>query len=75
MKPLINILITLSIDSLEVFKEGQWLELKATRGKAACKILVDTTFKPVPEYQNISDEYGLFTNYVQGKFVDDFWWK
>ena len=60
---------------IEVFKEGQWLELKATKGKAACKILVDTTFKPVPEYQNISDEYGLFTDYVQGGFIDDFWWK
>ena len=60
---------------IEVFKEGEWLELKATKGKAACKILVDTAFKPVPEYQNISDEYGLFTDYVQGKFIDDFWWK
>ena len=60
---------------IEVFKENKWLELKAERGKAACKILVDDTFKPVAERKNIADENGNFTNYVQGQFVDDFWWK
>ena len=60
---------------IEVFKEGMWRELKATKGKAACKILVDDTFKPVAEKRNIADEYQNFTNYVQGSFVDDFWWK
>ena len=60
---------------IEVKKDGIWMELKATRGKAACKILVDDTFKPVEERRNIADENQNFTNYVQGKFVDDFWWK
>ena len=60
---------------IEVFKEGMWRELKATKGKAACKILVDDTFKPVAEKRNIADEHQNFTNYVQGTFVDDFWWK
>ena len=60
---------------IEVFKENDWMELKATTGKAACKILVDDTFKPVVERRNIADENQNFTNYVQGKFVDDFWWK
>ena len=60
---------------IEVQKNGVWMELKATRGKAACKILVDDTFKPVKERRNIADENQNFTNYVQGKFVDDFWWK
>ena len=60
---------------IEVKKDGVWMELKATRGKAACKILVDDTFKPVKERRNIADENQNFTNYVQGKFVDDFWWK
>ena len=60
---------------IEVQKNGVWMELKATRGKAACKILVDDTFKPVVERKNIADENQNFTNYVQGKFVDDFWWK
>ena len=60
---------------IEVFKEEKWMELTATRGKAACKILVDDTFTPVPERKNIADENGNFTDYVQGKFVNDFWWK
>ena len=60
---------------IEVQKNGVWMELKATRGKAACKILVDDTFKPVAERRNIADENQNFTNYVQGQFVNDFWWK
>ena len=60
---------------IEVWKNDQWMELTATRGKAACKILVDDTFKPVAERRNIADENQNFTNYVQGKFVNDFWWK
>ena len=60
---------------IEVWKNDKWMELTATRGKAACKILVDDTFKPVEERRNIADENQNFTNYVQGKFVNDFWWK
>jgi hypothetical protein len=60
---------------IEVYKNGVWMPLNAERGKAACKILVDDTFTPVPERKNIADENGNFTDYVQGKFVDDFWWK
>ena len=51
------------------------MELKATTGEAACKILVDDTFKPVVERRNIADENKKFTNYVQGTFQDDFWWE
>ena len=61
--------------TIEVKKDNTWMELEATRGKAACKILVDDTFVPVVERKNIADENQNFTNYVQGKFVDDFWWK
>ena len=60
---------------IEVLKNDSWMELKATTGEAACKILVDDTFTPVPERQNIADKNKKFTDYVQGKFVDDFWWK
>ena len=60
---------------IEVFKDDKWMELKAETGKAACKILVDDTFVPVKERQNIADANGNFTDYVQGNFVDDFWWK
>jgi hypothetical protein len=51
------------------------MELKATTGEAACEIMVDDTFIPVPERKNIANEYLRFTDYVQGAFVDDFWWK
>jgi hypothetical protein len=51
------------------------MELEATRGEAACKILVDDTFVPVRERRNIADENLKFTDYVQGAFQDDFWWK
>ena len=60
---------------IEVYKNNSWMELKATTGEAACKILVDDTFKPVTERRSIANEYKLFTNYVQGAFLDDFWWK
>ena len=61
--------------NIDVSKNGTWMELKATTGHAACKILVDDTFVPVRERRNIANEYKEFTNYVQGAFVDDFWWK
>ena len=61
--------------TIEVFKEGTWMPLTATTGRAACKILVDDSFVPVSERRNISDQYGLFTNYVRGQFQNDFWWK
>lgn len=60
---------------IEVKKNNVWMDLPANRGEAACKILVDDTFKPVRERRNIADENQHFTNYVQGSFVDDFWWK
>ncbi|SHM78906.1 hypothetical protein SAMN04488494_2613 [Xylanibacter ruminicola] len=60
---------------IEVSKNGSWMELQATRGEAACKILVDDTFVPVPERRNIANENKKFTDYVQGTFVDEFWWK
>ena len=60
---------------IEVKKEDKWMALPANRGEAACKILVDNTFIPVLERRNIADENKKFTNYVQGAFVDDFWWK
>ena len=61
--------------TIEVLKNDVWMPLNAKKGEPACKILVDDTFTPVPERKNIADENGNFTDYVQGKFVDDFWWK
>ena len=60
-----------------VYKPGNenGIELTAAVGKPACKILVDNAFDVIPENKDISNEYGNFTNYVQGKFDGDFWWK
>jgi hypothetical protein len=63
---------------IRVYKPGfedSGVELTATTGKPACKILVDDTFSVVTERQDISNEYGNFTSWVQGYFADDFWWK
>ena len=52
------------------------MELKAEKGMAACKILVDDRFPIVPERQSIANKFGNFTTYVQGNWKenDDFWW-
>ncbi len=62
---------------IEVKKINKWMALPAKRGEAACKILVDDTFIPVPERKNIANENLRFTNYVNGSFQDEdgFWWK
>ena len=61
---------------IEVYKNDQWMELTATTGKAACKILVDDTFKIAGERENIADENENFYKYVQGTWSEDgFWWK
>ena len=63
---------------IRVYKPGtgdNGVELTATTGKPACKILVDETFGVVKERANISNQYGNFTKYVGGQFVDEFWWK
>ena len=63
---------------IKVYKPGfeeNGIELTATKGKAACKILVDKTFTVVTERRSIADDNQKFTNYVQGAFMDDFWWK
>jgi len=60
-----------------VYKPGfeNGIELYAKTGEPACKILVDDSFGVIPERKNIANEYKKFTNYVQGQFVNDFWWK
>ncbi len=60
---------------IEVQKEDNWVLLTATRGKAACKVLVDSSFPIVPERHGIASENENFTKYVAGDFVDNFWWK
>ena len=61
---------------IEVHKEGTWMLLTATKGVAACKILVDDRFPIVPERTGIANKFGNFTKYVQGDWNenDGFWW-
>ena len=59
-----------------VKKDGTWMPLTATKGKAACKILVDDRFPIVPERTSIANAQGNFTTYVTGNWKegDNFWW-
>lgn len=55
-------------------------ELKAEKGKPACKILVDETFKVATERSDLGRDYDQFRPYVHGDytngtFQDAFWWK
>jgi hypothetical protein len=66
---------------IRVYKPGfeqNGIELEATTGKAACKILVDNTFSVVRERTGIADENTNFHKYVQGTWDNDvngFWWQ
>ncbi len=63
---------------IKVFKPNtgdDGIELEATTGRPACKILVDDTFGVTKERTDISNEYKNFTKYVTGQFVNEFWWK
>ena len=60
-----------------VTKDGVPMTLTATKGVAACKILVDDRFPIVPERTSIANAQGNFTTYVQGNWnttLGDFWW-
>ena len=63
-----------------VYKPGfeNGIELTATTGKAACKILVDDTFTVAKERENIADDNQNFYKYVQGTWDSEengFWWQ
>ena len=66
---------------IKVYKPGfevNGIELTATTGKAACKILVDDTFTVAKERENIADDNQNFYKYVQGTWDsqnEGFWWK
>ena len=66
---------------IKVYKPGfeqNGIELEATTGKAACKILVDKTFSVVRERTGIADENTNFHKYVQGTWDSEengFWWQ
>ena len=70
-----NIPITVCKPQYKEDGELIWVELYANSGQAACKILVDQTFKVVTERKGIADENTNFNKYVNGTFQDAFWWK
>ena len=49
---------------LEVFKNGEWQELKATTGQPACKIGVKPTFLWLNERESLKEKHPLFTEWV-----------
>lgn len=68
-----------SLNNLKIYVQRvgeNWTELKANRGNAACKILVDTGFQILGEKVNISTKYPKFPDYVKGDIGNDVfqWW-
>lgn len=49
---------------LEVYKNGEWVEMKAPKGEPACKLAVTPSFVILPEYQSIKGAYPLFVDWV-----------
>ena len=70
-----NIPIKVCKPQYEENGELNWVDLYANSGQAACKILVDQTFKVVTERKGIADENKNFKPFVTGTFQDAFWWK
>ncbi len=65
--------ITNSADiKLEVFKNGEWVEMKARQGTPAAKIAVNQDFKYCGEKVSMLTEYPNFKFWVQD--VDYIWW-
>lgn len=63
---------------IKVFKPGfeeEGIPLEAQKGKPACKILVDETFKVIDERQSVSKDNTNFSGYVQGTYKERIWWK
>jgi len=57
---------------LEVYKNGEWIEMTANKGVAAAKIAVRQNFEYCRERVGISSKYPDFGNWVQD--VDYIWW-
>lgn len=60
---------------VEVQKDGEWIEIKAIKGKAAAKIAVPTTFEWCSEREDIAKKYPKFNDYVTSKDWETIeWW-
>ena len=58
---------------VRVQKDGNWIELKAERGRVASKICVKPTYKWCSERQDIEDKYPSFSQYVKDPNIGDWW--
>ena len=59
---------------IEVYKNGEWQELKAPKGEPACKLAVDTSYSILPEYQSIKANYPLFVEWATDSGFNSKWW-
>ena len=60
---------------LEVFKNGEWQEMKAPKGEPSCKLAVDPTFTVLTERKSIKNEYPLFVDWATDANFTSKWWK
>ena len=58
---------------VRVQKDGNWIELKAERGRVASKICVKPTYNWCSERQDIETKYPRFSNYVSNPNIGDWW--
>ena len=54
---------------VQVLKNGEWIDITATRAKAAAKIAVSTSFEWCGERQDIIEEHPRFADYVSDPTV------
>lgn len=60
---------------VEVQKDGEWIEIKAIKGKAAAKIAVPTTYEWCSEREDIAEKYPKFNDYVTSSDWETIeWW-
>ena len=59
---------------LEVFKNGEWQEMKAPQGEPASKLAVGTTYGWLNERTSIKAEYPLFVEWANGTGFTSKWW-
>ena len=57
---------------VKVQKNGEWIDITATRAKAAAKIAVSTSFKWCSERQDIIEKFPKFADFVKDENVEWF---
>ena len=60
---------------LEVYKNGEWQEMKAPKGEPACKLAVDDDFQVLAERESIKGRYPKFVEWATANNFVSAWWK